>query len=74
MGNEKGVRVERYRCHCRDCPVRAPCMDDPKGRQIEVWPHAAQVQAMRARPQEAGPRSPFTHAANPCIASADTWK
>ncbi|MGA2556248.1 MAG: transposase, partial [Verrucomicrobiota bacterium] len=43
-----GQRVERCRCHCRDCPVRAQCTRDPKGRQIEIWPHAAVVQAMRA--------------------------
>jgi len=46
-----GQRVERYRCHHRDCPVRAQCTRDPKGRQIEVWPHTAVVQAMRARLQ-----------------------
>jgi hypothetical protein len=43
-----GQRVERYRCHHHDCPVRALCTRDPKGRQIEVWPHTAVVQAMRA--------------------------
>src|SRR5580692_8887206 len=43
-----GRRVERYRCHHRDCPVRALCTRDPKGRQIEIWPHAPVVQAMRA--------------------------
>jgi transposase len=42
-----GVRVERFRCHHRDCPVRAQCTRDPKGRQIEVRPHTAVVQAMR---------------------------
>lgn len=42
-----GVRVERFRCHHRDCPVRAHCTRDPKGRQIEVRPHTAVVQAMR---------------------------
>jgi transposase len=42
-----GVRVERYRCHHRDCPVRAQCTRDPKGRQLEVRPHTAVVQAMR---------------------------
>lgn len=42
-----GVRVERFRCHCRDCPVRAACTRDPKGRQLEVWPHTPVVQAMR---------------------------
>jgi transposase len=45
--------VQRYRCHHRDCPVRAQCTRDPKGRQIEVWPHTAVVQAMRARWQAA---------------------
>ena len=48
---KRGWRVERYRCHCRDCPVRADCTRDPKGRQVEVWPHTAVVQAMRARLQ-----------------------
>jgi transposase len=47
-----GQRVERYRCHHRDCPVRALCTRDPKGRQIEIWPHAQAVQAMRAKLQE----------------------
>ncbi len=42
-----GVRVERFRCHHRDCPVRAHCTSDPKGRQLEVRPHTAVVQAMR---------------------------
>jgi transposase len=42
-----GVRVERFRCHHGDCPVRAQCTRDPKGRQIEVRPHTAVVQAMR---------------------------
>jgi hypothetical protein len=51
-----GQRVERFRCHHRDCPVRAQCTRDPKGRQIEVWPHHAVVQAMRARLAQAQPR------------------
>jgi len=42
-----GVRVERYRCHVRDCPVRAHCTRDPKGRQLEIRPHTPVVQAMR---------------------------
>ena len=45
---EAGQRVERYRCHCPDCAVRAQCTRDPKGRRIEVRPHTAVVQAMRA--------------------------
>jgi transposase len=51
---KKGLRAQRYRCHCRDCPVRDHCTADPKGRQIEVWPHTPAVQAMRARLQESG--------------------
>jgi transposase len=47
--------VQRFRCHHCDCPVRALCTRDPKGRQIEVWPHTAVVQAMRSRLQEPGP-------------------
>jgi hypothetical protein len=31
--------------------VRAQCTRDPKGRQIEVWPHTQVVQAMRAELQ-----------------------
>jgi transposase len=48
---KRGCPVERFRCHHRDCPVRAQCTRDPKGRQIEVWPHTPTVQAMRARLQ-----------------------
>lgn len=44
--------VQRYRCHCRDCPVRADCTRDPKGRMVEIWPHTAEVQAMRERLQQ----------------------
>jgi transposase len=47
-----GRPVERYRCHHHDCPVRAQCTRDPKGRQIEVHPHTPVVQAMRARLRE----------------------
>jgi len=50
-----GQTVERFRCHRRDCPVRALCTRDPKGRQIEVRPHTPLVQALRARLQEPGP-------------------
>jgi transposase len=48
---KRGQVVQRFRCHHRDCPVRALCTGDPKGRQIEVWPHHPEVQAMRARLQ-----------------------
>jgi hypothetical protein len=47
--DKKGTRAQRFRCHCRACPVRGECTRDPKGRQIEVWPHTCTVQQMRAR-------------------------
>jgi transposase len=46
---QEGVRIERFRCHHKDCPVRDKCTRDPKGRQIEVWPHTPVVQKMRER-------------------------
>jgi len=49
---KKGSLAQRFRCHHRDCPVRTQCTRDPKGRQIEVWPHTAVVQQMRARLQD----------------------
>ena len=44
-----GVIVQRYRCRHRDCPVRALCTKDPRGRRIEVRPYTPEVQAMRQR-------------------------
>lgn len=49
---EGGMRIERFRCHCTDCPVRAACTRDPKGRRIEVRPHTTVVQTMRQRLKE----------------------
>jgi len=46
---KRGVRMERYRCHCKDCPVRNQCTRDTKGRQIEVWPHEEVIQEMAKR-------------------------
>jgi hypothetical protein len=47
---QKGQRVRCYRCHHADCPVRDQCTRDQKGRRvIEIWPHTAAVQALRAR-------------------------
>lgn len=46
---KQGQVVERYRCHCKDCPVRTQCTNDPKGRQVEIRPHRAIVQEMRER-------------------------
>jgi transposase len=53
----KGQRVERYRCRCTDCPVRAQCTSDRKGRRIEVRPHTVVVQTMRQRLQESSQRA-----------------
>lgn len=44
-----GRPVQRYRCHHQDCPVRAACTRDPRGRQIEVHPHTPAVQQMRQK-------------------------
>ena len=55
--SKAGVRVERFRCHRRDCPVRARCTGDPKGRQIEIRPHREAVQAMRRRLQDPDARA-----------------
>ncbi len=52
-----GQILQRFRCHQRDCPVRTQCTRDPKGRQIEVWPHYATVQAMREKLEQPGPRA-----------------
>jgi transposase len=48
--------VQRFRCHHHDCPVRAQCTRDPKGRQIEVWPHHEVVMAMKEKLKEPGAR------------------
>jgi transposase len=42
-----GVQVERFRCHCKDCPVRNECTKDRQGRLIEIWPHSPSVDRMR---------------------------
>jgi transposase len=55
--SKDGVRVERFRCHRRDCPMRARCTGDPKGRQIEIRPHREEVQAMRRRLQDPDSRA-----------------
>lgn len=52
-----GQTVQRFRCHHRDCPVRDQCTRDPKGRQIEVWPHHAAVAAMRGELEKPGLRA-----------------
>lgn len=46
---QEGLVLDRYRCHCKDCPVRKQCSQDPKGRRVEVSPHTAAIQDMRER-------------------------
>jgi len=68
---KKGQVVQRFRCHHQDCPVRAQCTKDPKGRQIEVWPHHAAVQAMRAQLKTEPAQKLFAqrcHIIEPCFA------
>ena len=50
---QKGQEVLLYRCHNQDCPVRSACTKDQRGRRtIEIWPHTAALQRMRARLKE----------------------
>jgi len=46
---QKGRLVKRYRCRTKDCPAAKLCQDAKGRRVIEIWPHTAAVQAMRAR-------------------------
>ena len=47
---QKGQTVQVYKCYKFDCPVRAHCTKDKKGRKsVEVWSHTPAVQAMRDR-------------------------
>lgn len=56
---QEGVQIERFRCHHKDCPVRARCTRDGKGRQIEVWPHTVVVQEMRERLKDPAVRAQY---------------
>jgi transposase len=52
---QKGQPVRVYQCKHMDCPVRAQCTREKRGRrQIEIWPHTPAVQAMRQRLNEDG--------------------
>jgi transposase len=46
---QKGQPIKKYRCHVKDCPVAQLCKDSKGRRVIEIWPHTADVQAMRQR-------------------------
>jgi transposase len=55
QGRQKGQSVRVYRCQVKDCPVRGACTQEQRGRRlIEIWPHTAAVQRMRARLKEPG--------------------
>lgn len=60
---QAGQLIQRYRCRCVDCPVRAACTSDPKGRRIEVHPHTVVVQAIRARINSPEGRAQFSQRA-----------
>jgi transposase len=56
--NQKGQPVRVYQCKHMDCPVRAQCTREKRGRRkIEIWPHTPAVQAMRQRLKEEGPKA-----------------
>ena len=68
---KSGQNVQRYRCHHRDCPVRAQCTCDPKGRQIEVWAHHAAVKAMEEKLEQPALRAQWEQRSRiiePCFA------
>lgn len=55
---QKGQQVRIYECKQMDCPVRAQCTREKRGRRkIEIWPHTPAVQAMRQRLKEEGPKA-----------------
>lgn len=43
----KGEHLRAYRCRNIDCPLRAQCSNDPKGRKIELGEHYEALQAQR---------------------------
>lgn len=43
----KGEHLRAFRCHHTDCPLRAQCSNDPKGRKIELGEHYEALQAQR---------------------------
>jgi transposase len=48
----KQERLRCYRCRRRDCPVRAACTKDRKGRKIELGEHHAALQRQRDKLRE----------------------
>lgn len=45
-----------YRCRHRECPVRAQCSKDPKGRKIEIGENYEALQRQRDKHREPGHR------------------
>jgi transposase len=58
---KRGMRVERFRCHCKDCPVRNDCTKDRKGRLIEMWPFTPAFERMRKRLDDPAQNQIFEH-------------
>lgn len=45
----RGHDLRRYRCQNKDCPVRAQCTSERKGRSIELGPHHAALTRQKQR-------------------------
>lgn len=46
------ISVRSYRCYERQCPRKAECSSDPKGRTILRMPHNAAIERPRKKQQE----------------------
>jgi transposase len=44
-----GQEIKIFRCPHTDCPVRAQCSKDPKGRKVEIWQSRGVIEAMRQK-------------------------
>lgn len=49
---EKGYQLRRYRCSERECPYRADCTKDPKGRTIEITQYHEVIQQQIKKQQD----------------------
>jgi len=48
-GRRKKHKVQRYRCKNRNCPFRAECTRDPRGRPVDISEHWASEERMRQK-------------------------
>lgn len=47
--SKRGQQIQVFRCKNRDCPVRALCSRDPKGRMVEIWESHEPIRKMRSK-------------------------